>query len=184
MKRFTSLAVAVALFAIGATAFAQSTSLAVTKTKPVIDGVVNTGEYSYSKSFSDLVLYINLTADALSVAVVGNTTGWVAFGLGSQKMDGATIFMGFVQKDGTVQFKPQMGRGHRHSDTTADVTTTVVKYAMKEAGGKTTLEAELKPTSYMPVGKDVLDMIYAMGTEDSFTPMHMLRGGLGVPLAK
>jgi hypothetical protein len=182
VKRFTFLVVVLSLFAIGATAFAQDAALAITKTKPVVDGVVNPDEYSFSKDYKDLVLYVNRTADALTVGVVGVTTGWVAFGLGSQKMDGATIFIGFVKSDGTVQFKPQAGRGHSHRDTTADVTATIVKYAMKETGGKTTLEVELKPASYIKAGQASLDMIYAVGTDDSFVPGHMFRGAIGITL--
>ena len=114
--------------------------------------------------------------------MVGVTDGWVAFGLGSQKMDGATIFIGYVGADGKVQFKPQAGRGHRHQDTTADVTATIVKYAMTDTGGKTTLEVELNPASYIKAGQTVLDMIYAVGTDKSFVPAHMFRGAIELTL--
>ncbi len=172
------------LLTVGAVAFGQSETLAVTTNKPVVDGVVNPNEYSFSKDYKDLVLYVSRTADSLYVAVVGNTTGWVAFGLGSLKMDGANIFIGYVQKDGKVQFKPQAGRGHIHRDTTQEVTSSIVSYAMKEAGGKTTLEVELKPALYVKAGQATLDMIYAVGTEDSFVPGHMFRGWITLKLAK
>jgi hypothetical protein len=180
VKRITFAAFALALFATGGAVFAQS--LATTTTKPVVDGVVNTGEYSFSKDYGSLVLHVNRTADSLTVAVVGTTKGWVAFGLGSQKMDGATIFIGFVQADGKVQFKPQAGRGHVHRDTTAEVAATIVKSAMAEKDGKTTLEVELKPASYIAAGAKQLDMIYAQGSDDSFVPGHMVRGSLGLAL--
>jgi len=183
VNKFATLALSLVLLAIGAAAFGQAATLTVTTSKPVVDGVVNPKEYSVAMDYKDLVLYVSRTADALYVAVVGNTTGWVAFGLGSQKMDGATIFMGFVQSDGKVQFKPQAGRGHAHRDTTADVMATIGSYVMKEAGGKTTLEVELKPASYIKTGQAALDMIYAQGTEKSFTPIHMLRGALSLKLA-
>ena len=184
MKRSTVWALALVLLATGVAAFGQNAALAVTTNKPVVDGVVNPNEYSFSTNLRDCVLYATRTADALYVAVVGNTTGWVAFGLGSQKMDGATIFMGFVQSTGKVQFKPQAGRGHTHRDTTQDVTDSVVAYAMKETGGKTTLEVELKPAMYIKSGQAALDMIWAVGTDDSFIPVHMSRGALSVKLAK
>jgi hypothetical protein len=99
-------------------------------------------------------------------------------------MEGATIFIGYVQKDGKVQFKPQAGRGHLHRDTTQDVTDSIVSYAMKEAGGKTTLEIQLKPALYLKAGQASLDIIYAEGTEDSFFPGHMVRGSLSLKLAQ
>lgn len=172
----------VLLSALGAAAFGQS--LATTANKTVVDGVVNPAEYSYSKAFEGLTLYANRTATALYLAVVGDTTGWVAVGLGSMRMDGSTIFMGFVGPGAKVQFKVQGGSGHSHKDVAADVAATVVSYAIKEAGGKTTLELELKPGAYLKAGQSSLDTIYAMGTEKSFIPRHFMRGAISIPLAK
>ena len=170
----------VLITALGAAAFAQG--LATTTNKTVVDGVVNAAEYSYSKTFEGLSLYANRTSDALYLAVVGDTTGWVAVGLGSMRMDGSTIFMGFVGSDKKVQFKVQAGSGHSHKDVPADVSATVVSYAIKEAGGKTTLELKLKPGSYLKPGQASLDTIYAMGTEKSFIPRHFMRGAISIPL--
>jgi hypothetical protein len=170
--------------ALGAAGFAQAKSLATTTNKTVVDGVVNPAEYSFSQDFEGLTLYANRTAGALYLAVVGETTGWVAVGLGSLKMDGSTIFMGFVGSNGKVQFKTQAGSGHSHKDVGADVAATVVSYAIKEAGGKTTLELELKPAVYIKDGQSALQTIYAMGTEKSFIPRHMVRGALSIALAK
>jgi hypothetical protein len=168
----------------GATAFGQAKNLAVTTNKTVVDGVVKPDEYSYSQDFGQLSLYVNRTADALSIGVVGVTTGWVAVGLGSLKMDGSTIFMGFVTPDGKVQFKPQAGSGHSHKDSDQSAADTVLSYALKEAGGKTTLEIALKPDAYIKAGQSSLSVIYAQGTEDSFTPRHMFRGAVSVPVAQ
>ncbi len=170
------------MLAAGGAAFAQR--VAVTNTKPVVDGVIKPGEYSFSKDFKQLTLYVTRTADALYVGVVGETTGWVAFGLGSLRMDGATIFMGFVGTDGKVQFKPQAGRGHTHHDTTKEVSDSVIAYAMKETGSTTTLEVELKPDMYIKSGQGFLDVIYAEGTDKSFVPYHMFRGAIELTLAK
>ncbi len=169
--------------ALGAAGFAQAKSLATTTNKTVVDGVVNPGEYSFSQNFEGLALHANRTADALYLAVVGDTTGWVAIGLGSLKMEGSTIFMGFISK-GKVQFKPQAGSSNTHKDVGPEVAATVVSYAMKEAGGKTTLEVELKPAAYIKAGQSALLTIYAMGTAKSFIPRHMFRGALSIPLAK
>jgi len=183
VKRLVARLSSLVLFcALGAAAFGQS--LATTTNKTVVDGVVTAAEYSYSKTFQGLTLYANRTADALYLAVVGETTGWVAVGLGSMRMDGSTIFMGFVGPGNKVQFKVQAGSGHTHQDAPADVAASVVSYALKEAAGKTTLELQLKPAAYFKAGQASLDTIYAMGTEKSFIPRHFMRGAISIPLAR
>jgi hypothetical protein len=172
------------LAALGATAFAQAKSLAVTTAKISVDGVVSPGEYSFSQSFDSITVYASRTADALYIAAVGDSTGWVALGVGSMKMDGSTIFMGYVGKDGKPQFKAQSGSGHAHHDASADVSATIISYAMKEAGGKTTMELALKPAQYIKSGQSALDIIYAVGTEKSFIPRHFSRGAVSLTLAK
>jgi hypothetical protein len=170
--------------ALGTAAFGQAKPLATTTNKTVVDGVVNPAEYSFSQNFDDLSLSANRTADALYFGLVGNTTGWVSVGLGSLKMDGSTIFIGFVGSDGKAQFKAQAGSGHSHKDAGGDVAATVISYAMKESGGKTTLEIALKPAAYIKAGQTALQVIYAEGTEKSYIPRHMFRGALSIPLAK
>jgi len=170
------------LTAVGAMAFSQAKSLPVTTGKVTVDGVVSPAEYSFSQDFDSISVYARRTANALYLAAVGDSTGWVALGLGSLRMDGSTIFMGFVDKEGKVQFKPQAGSGHSHKDVGADVAATVVAYAIKVAGGKTTLELELKPSAYIKDGQKDLQVIYAVGTEKSFIPRHMARGALSLSL--
>ena len=185
MRRFATLSLFFFfLIALGAAVFGQAKSLAITTNKTVVDGVVKPGEYSLTQDFDELSLYVNRTADALYLAVVGNTTGWVSVGLGSLKMDGATMFMGFVGSDGKVQFKPQTGSGHSHKDAGSDVSGTIISSAIKESGGKTTLEIALRPAAYIKSGQSALQIIFAEGTEKSFIPRHMFRGALSVPLAK
>ena len=170
--------------ALGTAAFGQAKPLATTTNKTVVDGVVNPAEYSFSQDFGELSLYANRTADALYLGLVGNTTGWVSVGLGSLKMDGSTIFIGFVGKDGKMQFKAQAGSGHSHKDVSGDVAATIISSAMKEADGKTTLEIALKPAAYIKAGQSALQVIYAEGTEKSYIPRHMFRGALSIQLAK
>jgi hypothetical protein len=185
VRRFSTLLLSFVLFiALGTVVFGQAKSLAITTNKTVVDGVVNPGEYSFTQDFGELSLYVNRTADALYLGAVGNTTGWVSVGLGSLKMDGATIFIGYVGADGKVQFKAQAGSGHSHKDVGGDVSGTIISYAMKEAGGKTTLEIALRPAAYVKAGQSALQIIYAQGTEKSFIPRHMLRGALSLALAK
>ena len=162
----------------------SSTALGVSASAPVVDGIVRQGEYAYTRDFGALAVSVSRTADSLFLAVVGKSTGWVGVGTGAQKMDGATIFLGFVDKDGAVQFKPQVGQGHTHSDTTQEVARSISAYAMKEAAGVTTLELALKSESYIVKGQDALELIAAVGPDDSFSPRHIFRTPLTVKLAK
>jgi hypothetical protein len=91
-------------------------------------------------------------------------------------MNGATIFMGYVDDKGTVVFKPQAGQpDHTHVDTKPDVLATAVSYALKESDGKTTLEVALKAAPYVAAGQGVLDVIFAVGPDDGFTEYHLDR---------
>jgi hypothetical protein len=165
---------------VAATGFAQDVGLAVSANKTVVDGTANPTEYSFTKSFGPLVLFASRTADSISFAVVGKTSGWVAVGLGSPKMNGSTIFMGFVGSDGKVQFKPQLGSGHLHANAPGEVDTTITAYAIKEAGGVTTLEIALKADAYLAKGQPSLDLIFAIGADKSFAGMHTYRGALSL----
>ena len=184
MKRSLILGSVLVLFlALAAsTGFAQAAGLAVSTNKTVVDGAVTPDEYTFKKAYDLLTLYANRTADTLYLAVEGKTTGWVALGLGSLKMDGATIFIGYLDNAGKVQFKPQAGSGHGHGDTTAEVAATVISYAIKQAGDVTTLEIALKATSYIKHGQQTLDLIFAVGADKSLRSRHMYRDSLSLKL--
>ena len=184
MRRSIVLILAsVLLFAlVGAAGFAQSGSLPVSAAKTVVDGVVHPDEYSFSQAFGPLTLSANRTADTLYLAVAGKTSGWVAVGLGSLKMNGSTIFMGFVDGDGKVQFKAQAGAGHGHKDAAKSVSDTVISASITEAAGTTTLEIALKAGAYITSGQSTLDLIFALGEGKSFTPMHSSRNATSLKL--
>jgi hypothetical protein len=150
---------------------------------PAVDGVVSPGEYDFTRDSGELVLFERRAADTLYLAVQGMTTGWVGVGVGALEMNGATIFMGYVDDTGHVVFKPQAGEpGHTHEDTSAAVLKTVRAYAMKESGGKTTLEVSLTADAYITKGQAELKVIYAIGPDDSFTEYHLERDFTTVPL--
>ncbi len=171
--RVMTTVIAVLLAGTAMAAFAQG-RLGVGGKKPSVDGVIQTGEYSFSQDFDgQITLYASRTPTTLYLAVVGNTSGWVAIGLG-QRMDGADIFMGYV-KGGKVYFKPQVGSGHSHHDAPASVADTLLSYALKERGGKTTLEVALKAGAYIKSGQRTLDLIFSMGDSGSFNQYHSYR---------
>ena len=167
-----------AVILIGAGLGEEQTPLPVSSVTTTVDGVVHADEYSFSRDFSALKLFVNRTADILYLGIVANTTGWVGVGLGSLRMDGATIFIGYVGEDGTATLKAQTGTGHTHGDVSGDIPATIVSYAMKEADGKTTLEIALKAGAYISSGQRDLDLIFAMGQEKSFLPHHIFRSSL------
>ncbi len=182
MRRVRTLAIVAVLAAAAGGAGAQSTAssasplLVLGTSAPTVDGVVASREYSFTKDSGLLVLSVNWTADTLSLAVTGETNGWVGVGVGAPQMDGATIFMGFVDDRGAVIFKPQAGQPvHTHADTTVDVLKTVLSYALKETGETTTLEVALRADAYIRKGQTELGLIFAIGPDDTFTEYHLDR---------
>jgi hypothetical protein len=150
---------------------------------PVVDGVVNPGEYTFTRDSGDFSLFARRTADTLYLAVKGATTGWAAVGVGALQMDGATIFMGYVDDTGAESFKPQAGMpGHTHEDTPDAVLKTVRAHALTEKDGITTLEVALTVDAYMTATADSLPVIYAIGPDDSFSEYHLEREFTTVPL--
>ncbi len=181
MKRMQIVLVAALFVGAAAAAGAQeSLTLSLTKAAPKVDGVVSDKEYSVTTTASGIQVSLSWTADALYVAVAAPTTGWVATGLGSDAMDGALIYIGYVSGD-TVQLKVQQGTGHRHADTEGKAP---VQYAMKEAGGRTVLEIALKASDFIATGQKQLALLAAMGGSDSFTALHRARVPLAVTLAQ
>jgi len=182
-RRIATVILIVLLGGVAVAAFSQDQHLAVGSTSPSVDGIVKAGEYTYTHDFDhQLTLYASRTADTLYFGVVAITDGWVAVGLGSQKMDGATIFMGFVDTDGKVSFKTETGKGHRHVDAPAEISASVISYAMKRESGKTTLEVAIKASAFIKQGQSSLDVICAKGMDRSFTSYHSYRGATSLVL--
>jgi hypothetical protein len=181
--RIATLLFVVLLTGVAVAAFSQEKGLAVTSTTPSVDGVIQAGEYAYTHDFDhQLTLYASRTADTLYFGVVAPTDGWVSVGLGSKKMDGAVIFMGFVGTDGKVSFKTELGKGRRHVDAPADINAAVTSYAMKQESGNTTLEVAVKAAAFIKQGQSSLNVIDAMGDERSYTRYHSYRGATSLAL--
>ena len=106
---------------------------------PTVDGKVSSGEYANSQSLIDGKLTLNWAPDGsggLFVAVATTGSGWAGVGFGSQRMNGAYIYMGYVDA-GKAVFTEQAGKGHSHRDSgkkTADQSAVVTK------GGSTVVE--------------------------------------------
>jgi hypothetical protein len=174
-----SVLTAAVLILVNAVAVAQS--LGVTEKKAVIDGVITSGEYAYTQDFGQVTVYLQRTSDTLFIGVVGKTSGWVAVGLNSRRMDSASIFMGFAQ-NGKAQFTAQAGTGHSHQEAIAATAATVLSSAVKEDGGKTVLEIALKAAPYIAKDQKELDVIFSIAAAKDFTQKHSFRGSAKVPL--
>jgi hypothetical protein len=179
-KIIAALCMSVFLF-VGFSASAQTQALVlpISKEKPTVDGASAASEYPVGTEIKGMKLWLARTADTVYAALSAPTTGWVAMGFGSPKMDGALMFIGFVSADGKSQLKIQKGAGHSHGDMESDA---LVQFAMKEEGGVTTLELAIKASSVIGKGATDLPMIFAMGGADSFTSLHRARASQQVKL--
>jgi hypothetical protein len=158
----------------------DASTLGLTKAKPTLEGVLSDKEYSLTTDTPDMRLGVSWTGDVLYVAVRGQTTGWVAVGIGSPKMNDAILYIGYAA--GTqAQVKVQKGQGHRHGDVDSDAP---LQYAMKEGDGATTLEVAVKAASFIADGQKQLDLIFALGGGDSFTSLHKSRYSTSVSLSR
>ena len=158
---------------------AEGLTLGRTNSVPTVDGVVGEGEYALTADSGTIKLSLSWVGDTLSVAVSGQTAGWVAVGFGSSKMNDALMYLGAAD-DGGGQLTVQKGKGHGHADLAGSAPT---KYLVKESGGQTVLELTL-PASAVIDGQDTLNVIYAMGSAKAFTTMHKSRFAAAVALQK
>jgi hypothetical protein len=103
----------------------------------------------------------------LSISLTVETTGWIGVGLGSSKMDGATIFMGYV-KDGKPVFSQQKGSGHTHSAMDMPLWD---QESVTLDSGKTTLGFHL-PAAQIPYQGNQLPFIVAWSGATNLTQHH------------
>jgi len=87
-------------------------------------------------------------------------------------MNGATIFMGYVDDNLTPQTTMQRGSGHSHS---ASQEFTPISQVVGSANGTTTLEIAVNRADFAQAGQRQLDYIYAYGTAKNFRTRHVFR---------
>lgn len=155
--------------------FAQTTSTAAL---PKADGAISAGEYRYIKTEKEITLGVTLSPDGktLHVAVSAPTAGWVSFGAGSLKMNGAYMVLAY-DANGMPTVSEETGKGHGHSpNATAKLTAS----AVKEINGITTLETAFPATGYMETGS--LKFIAAYGKAENLKSMHKAYFAVEVPV--
>lgn len=176
MKKTASSAI-ILLFL--ATALSAQGKLAPTSSLPVPDGSVSTGEYQFSSDQSGMSLGAALGNDGkLYLSISAKTGGWVALGVGGQRMNGSRLFLAY--DTGTKQvFNEQRGVGHSHKDLSDAV---IEKWAVKASGGITTLEIVLPASSAVADGR--LDLLYAYSGSTSYMLPHKARGSLSLTVGQ
>jgi len=174
--KFTALAAAV----LAAAAPLAAQTLAPSPKAPAADGTVSPGEYSYTSAQKDMTIHLSLSADGrtLYAALEAPTTGWVAVGLGSTRMDGAFMVLGY-DAAGTAAVSEETGTGRRHAPNPTRILTA---QAVRETAGKTVLEFAL-PAAPHAAGSG-LKLILAYGRRDDFTSIHSRYARVEVPIAR
>jgi len=177
LKRLMAVAAVVAGVALP---LAGQEALSQRGDEPTLDGVIGADEYSYSASFDKdrIQLFLNWSDQVLSVGVIGETKGWVGVGFDSLKMDGAMIFIGYVDGEEIV-FRGDMGRGHRHSGSDA---LEAAGYALQQEEKVTTMEIALDAGDFLPDSGGDLQVILAYGNRDSLSAIHRYRTAVSVPV--
>jgi len=163
---------------ISASVYAQG--LAPSALLPVADGMLGTAEYSHSALYGDMTFAASLSADGktLYAALSAPTTGWAAVGLGSLKMDGAFMVLGY-DDNGKTAISEETGKGHGHKPN-ADKRLSAG--AVRETSGTTVLEFALPVAGFLDAG--TLKMLVAYGRRDNFTSIHAKYRAIELPLVK
>jgi hypothetical protein len=156
--------------------FAQQLPISPSSVK--LDGVIADKEHILTLPLGKMTVYLTRTADTVSMAISAPTTGWVALGFGSEKMDGARLFLGTVV-DGNAALSQQRGSSHSHKPL-AD--TLEVSFAMSEAKGSTTLEMAFRASDVIAAGQGELTILAAYGATDTITAYHKARDRVTVTL--
>lgn len=166
--------------ALAAAAPLAAQTLAPSDKAPAADGTVAPGEYSYSSVQKNMTIHLSLSADGktLHAALEAPTTGWTAVGLGSLKMDGAFLILGY-DAGGAASVREDTGKGRRHAPNPNRV---LSAQAVRETAGKTVLEFAL-PAAPHAAGSS-LKLILAYGRRDDFTSTHARYAQVEVPISR
>ena len=147
---------------------------------PKADGLMAAGEYATAFERNGIKAGISLSPDGstLYAAIEAPTTGWVALGLGSLKMNGAYMVLAY-DASGTPFVSEETGVGFSHRPN-ADKR--LLASAVKEAGTATTLEIAL-PAKGLADGAS-LKLLLAYGTRDDRTSKHTRYAAVELPIRR
>ena len=118
--------------------------------------------------FDNAELKWTVEGEKLVISFEAETKGWVAVGLGSSRMDGATIFIGY-DKRGEAFFEEHQGAGHFHRKSAVQ---RPVEYELTETDGVTIMKFSIAKSDFVSQGMKELPVIVAYGARDNFSSMH------------
>ena len=135
-----------------------------------VDGRFSPGEYPTVIEERQMRLGLVVNGGMLYVVAEAQTSGWVAVGLGSDRMDGSHIMISYVTNSGPF-FVEQVGEANTHSDTTISI---VNAHAVVEVGNLTTLEVAIPVAELLSRVNEngELGFIYAFAVRDNVRAIH------------
>lgn len=136
-----------------------------------VDGLISDKEYAFTVPLEKMTVVVTRSTDTLFLGLRAQTKGWVALGFGSDRMDGAHLFIATVT-DGTASLSQQLGSGHSHKEVSDNL---AIDYAIVEGSGRTTLEIALKTSDVISVGQTELTILASFGSTDKITAYHSSR---------
>ena len=169
--------VILALLSFGLTT-ASAQELPVGPPSVKVDGLISDEEYALSIPLDNITVHAARTADTLYFGISAQTRGWVALGFGSERMDGASLFIGTVTR-GAASLSSQLGRAHSHNEIGANP---VTDFAMSEEADRTTMELAFKAADLITAGQTDLTILAAFGPNDRLNSYHVSRGRLTIQL--
>lgn len=147
--------------------FAQDLGVSVADTPPTIDGTLEWGEYPVGNVEEPVALSAARDSDGiLYLLASAETDGWVAVGLGSNRMDGAHLVMAYRAGDESV-IEEHSATGHFHRRSKDKH---VIDAAVVETDGLTFLEFSLPEDVFYRNGE--IQLILAYGPRDNLVSRH------------
>ena len=148
-----------------------------------LDGVITSGEYSFSVSFGggDLIVHWKVDAGTLTMALEGKTTGWLSIGLDpGQAMQGADMVVGWIDGAGILHVVDAYSTGStgpHPPDTQLGGTDDLIDVGGSESAGTTVIEFSRSLSTGDQYDKDIptsgdLKVIWATGSSDNFNDQH------------
>lgn len=155
---------------------ALSSIVAASAFTQTVDGTVAAGEYSKTAAVDSTKVSYALSADGatLFVAFEAPTAGWVAVGLGSQRMSGAYMVMAYVD-NGVATITEETGKGHSHA---VNSSAKLIASSATEKNGTTTVEFAVPAKDFAAS----LPVVLAFGKKDNRTSMHSWFGNATLAL--
>lgn len=154
-----------------------------------LDGVISAGEYDHKAVFGggSFELHWKVSGRTVLVAMVGQTSGWVAIGLSpTSMMRDADIIIGWVDSKGRPGildcFAPELTGSHPPDTSFSPPGQySIAEYGGAQAGGATTIEFTRLLNTGDRYDKEfpsngTLSFIWSIGDSDDYNLHHLARG--------